>query len=72
MVLPIGVAMEIGQKVRVFRLRDRAPQAVIDRLGQTGAIEGYKMVDGSGVGLIVRFEDKFATWFFEDEIKPVQ
>jgi len=30
------------------------------------------MVDGSGVGVIVRFDDKFATWFFEDEIKPVQ
>lgn len=63
--------MEVGQQVRVFRLRDRAPQVVINRLGQTGVIEGYKMVDGSGVGLIVRFEDKFATWFFEDEIKSV-
>lgn len=63
--------MEIGQTVRVRRLRDRAPENVIKRLGQRGIIQGYKMVDGSGVGVVVQFEDKFATWFFEDELEPV-
>jgi hypothetical protein len=62
--------MEIGQKVRVRRLRDRAPQTVINRLGQTGVIQGFRMVDGSGVGIVVTFDDKFSTWFFEDEIEP--
>ncbi len=61
--------MQIGQKVRVRRLRDRAPQPVIEKLGKTGVIQGFKMVDGSGVGVVVQFEDKFATWFFEDEIE---
>jgi len=28
------------------------------------------MVDGSGVGVVVKF-DGFATWFFEDELEPV-
>jgi hypothetical protein len=28
------------------------------------------MTDGSGVGVVVEFADKTATWFFEDEIKP--
>ncbi len=64
--------MEVGQKVRVCRLRDRAPQEVIKRLGQVGVIQEYKMVDGSGVGLVVRFEDKFSTWFFEDELAAAQ
>jgi hypothetical protein len=61
--------MQIGEKVRVRRLRDRAPQPVIAKLGKTGVIQGFKMVDGSGVGIIVQFEDKFATWFFEDELE---
>ena len=28
------------------------------------------MVDGSGVGFWVKFEEKMGTWFFEDEIEP--
>ena len=60
--------MEIGQKVRVSRLRDRSSQEVIDHLGQVGTIQGYKMTDGSGVGVVVKFDDNFSTWFFEDEI----
>ena len=63
--------MEIGQRVLVRRLRDRAPANVVKCLGKTGVIQGYKMVDGSGVGVVVKFEDKFATWFFEDELEPV-
>jgi Protein of unknown function (DUF2862) len=62
--------MEIGQKVRVRRLRDRAPQDVIKQLGKVGVIQGYKMTDGSGVGVVVKFDDKFSTWFFEDELEP--
>lgn len=64
--------MEIGQKVRVRRLRDRSPASVIQRLGQTGMIQAFKMVDGSGVGVVVQFDDKFSTWFFEDELEPLK
>ena len=64
--------MEIGQKVKVFRLRDRVSNAVAQRLGQTGTIADYKITDASGVGLLVKFDDNFATWFFEDELKVVQ
>jgi Protein of unknown function (DUF2862) len=63
--------MEIGQKVRVSRLRDRTSPDVVNRLGQTGTIQAYKMVDGSGVGVVVQFDDKFSTWFFEDELDRV-
>lgn len=62
--------MEVGQKVQVRRLRDRVSNVVIKRLGQIGTIQDFKMTDGSGVGVLVQFEDKFATWFFEDEIEP--
>jgi hypothetical protein len=71
MVCPLsGVAMEIGQKVRVRRLRDRTPQEIVQRLGKTGVIRDFKMVDGSGVGVVVKFDDNFSTWFFEDELEP--
>jgi len=63
--------MQVGQKVRLQRLRDRASQEIINHLGQTGTIQGFKMTDGSGVGVVVKFEDNFSTWFFEDELEPV-
>lgn len=64
--------MEIGQKVKVYRLRDRVNRKIVDKLGKVGTIKDFRMTDGSGVGVIVQFEDKSATWFFEDEIKPAQ
>lgn len=42
--------MEIGQKVKVFRLRDRVPNQIVDKLGKVGIIKDFKMTDGSGVG----------------------
>lgn len=61
--------MEIGQKVRVFRLRDRVSEVIVKKLGQTGTIRDFKMTDGSGVGVLVQFDDQSATWFFEDEVQ---
>jgi hypothetical protein len=66
----IAMALEIGQKVKVARLRDRVSPDVAGRLGKSGTISDFKMVDGSGVGVVVEFEDKYATWFFEDELSP--
>ena len=64
--------MEIGQKVKVYRLRDRVSAAVVSKLGKVGTIKGYKMTDGSGVGIVVQFDDNSSTWFFEDELKPAE
>ena len=64
--------MEIGQKVKVFRLRDRVSPPVVKRLGQIGIIQGFRMTDASGVGVVVKFEDNFSTWFFEDELRVEQ
>ena len=64
--------MEIGQKVKVCRLRDRVSSDLANKLGKVGIIKDYKMTDGSGVGVIVEFEDNSSTWFFEDELKLAQ
>ena len=63
--------MEIGQKVKVFRIKDRVNRDVAGTLGKVGTVKDYKMTDGSGIGVVVQFEDRSATWFFEDEIKPI-
>lgn len=63
--------MEIGQQVKVCRLRDRVSPPIIKRLGQVGTVQGFKMLDGSNVGIVVQFEDNFATWFFEDELRTM-
>ncbi len=64
--------MEIGQKVKVYRLRDRVSSPIVKRLGQVGTIQGFKMTDSSGVGVVVKFDDNFTTWFFEEELKLAQ
>ena len=66
------MALEIGQQVKVLRLRDRVSQDVVSRLGKAGVVRQFKMVDGSGVGVVVEFDDNYSTWFFEDELSPVQ
>ncbi|NJK75425.1 MAG: DUF2862 domain-containing protein [Oscillatoriales cyanobacterium RU_3_3] len=66
------MAIEVGQKVKVRRLRDRIPADMVGKLkvNPVGTVDGFRMVDGSGVGVVVKF-DGFATWFFEDELEPV-
>ncbi len=66
------MALEIGQKVKVSRLRDRVSKDVAAYLGKRGVISNFKMVDGSGVGVVVEFEDRYTTWFFEDELSAIQ
>ena len=66
------MALEIGQQVKVLRLRDRVSSDVADRLGKTGVVREFKMVDGSGVGAVVEFDSNYSAWFFEDELSPVQ
>ena len=62
--------MEVGQNVKLVRLRDRVSSSIAGKLGKTGVITGYKVLDG-GVGVIVKFDDNTSTWFFEDEVKAV-
>lgn len=66
------MTLEIGQKVKVFRLRDRVSKEIAGRLGKSGVVRQFRMVDGSGVGVVVEFDDNYSTWFFEDELAPVQ
>jgi hypothetical protein len=64
--------MDVGQKVRVCRIRDRVPNEVAAKLGQVGTVKEFKMTDGSGIGAKVVFADNSGTWFFDDELEVVQ
>ncbi len=65
--------MEIGQKVKIREPKQgKVSSAVRERLGQTGIITGFKMVDGSGIGVVVKFDENFATWFFQEEVEVVR
>jgi hypothetical protein len=63
--------MDIGQQVKVYRLRDRVSAGIVSKLGKVGTVKEFKMTDGSGVGVVVKFDDGSSTWFFEDEVKVV-
>lgn len=62
--------MEIGQKVQVYRLRDRVEKDIADKLGKVGTIKDFRVTDGSGIGAFVSFDDATTAWFFGDEIRP--
>lgn len=61
--------MKLGQKVRVCQIRDRFSSALNDKVGEMGTIQEFKMTDGSGIGVVVAFNDKTSSWFFEEELE---
>lgn len=65
--------MEVGQKVRICRLKEKVAPEIIKKAqeGQQGVIKSFKMTDGSGIGVFVEFPDATTNWFFEDEVEVV-
>ena len=63
-------AISIGTKVRVTRVRDRIPAGLVAALkaDPIGTVTGYRMTDGTGVGVVVELADGTTSWFFDDEI----
>ena len=63
--------MKIGQQVKVCRVRDRIANDMVESIKKqpVGKIQGFKMVDGSGVWVVVAFDSGLKTWFFPDEIE---
>jgi hypothetical protein len=56
--------------VKVTRVRDRIPAEMVEllRADASGVVCGFKMTDGSGVGVVVELSDGSTGWFFDDEI----
>lgn len=64
--------VQIGTRVKITRVRDRIPAEMVEllRSDATGSVLGFKMTDGSGVGVVVKLSDGSSGWFFDDEIAP--
>ncbi|MCF8133409.1 MAG: DUF2862 domain-containing protein [Cyanobacteriota bacterium] len=63
-------SVTVGSKVKITRVRDRIPAAMVQLLlrDASGTVKGFKMTDGSGVGVVVELSDGSSGWFFPDEI----
>ncbi|KPQ34391.1 MAG: Protein of unknown function (DUF2862) [Phormidesmis priestleyi Ana] len=65
--------LEIGQRVQVYRMRDRVAKSLASRLGKTGVVKNLKILDGMNIGALIEFDaDEYTTWFFEDELRAVE
>ena len=54
-------------------MRDRVAKDIAARLGKTATVKDFKVLDGMNIGALVTFEaDNFTTWFFEDELRPIE
>ncbi len=62
---------KIGAKIKIDpeKLRDRLPENLREKINSDprGIVIDYKMTDGGGVGVIVKFSDGSTSWFFEEE-----
>ena len=45
-----------------------AARQLLGMKGASGTVKGFKMTDGSGVGVVVELSDGSSGWFFPDEI----
>ena len=65
-----SAAITVGTRVTITRVRDRIPADLVKLLltNPTGSVTGFKMTDGSGVGVQVQLDGGGQRWFFEDEI----
>ena len=57
-------------KIELEKVRDRIPGKLIKKLTNDprGTVLDYKMTDGGGVGVVVKFTDGSKSWFFENEL----
>ena len=62
--------INIGSEVRVTRVRDRIPTALVELLQKdpSGKVVDFRTVDGKGIGVVVELSNGSTCWFFEDEI----
>ena len=60
--------IRVGDKVKIATLADRGQAQYEDRVGSVGTVEGNRIIDGSTIGYLVKFEDGVVGWFYEKEL----
>jgi hypothetical protein len=61
--------IQAGDKVRIRTLQDRGQEPMTARVGHEAVVLARRVVDGSGVGYIVKFSDQTTGWFFGEELE---
>ncbi len=65
----MSTLIKAGDKVRIRSIMERGQSETNARAGQLGTVLTRRVVDGSGVGYVVEFEDGSTQWFFEKELE---
>jgi len=64
---------KIGSKIKINinKVKDRLPSKLIDLISSNprAITTGYKMTDGRGIGVTVKFQNGEENWFFPEEIE---
>ena len=64
---------KIGSKIKINinKVKDRLPSKLIDLISSNSRAitTGYKMTDGRGIGVTVKFQNGEENWFFPEEIE---
>jgi len=59
-----------GSKVRILRIQDGLGGGrTIQKVGEVGLVQDYKIGDGMKLAYIVEFKDGVRSWFFADEVE---
>lgn len=65
----MSTLIKIGDKVRIRSIKERGQEETSSRTGKLATVVARRIVDGSGVGYVVEFEDGTTNWFFEKELE---
>lgn len=65
----MGMLLKPGDTVQLRTIKERGQNELEAKKGRAVTILARRVVDGSGPGYIVQFEDKTTRWFFEDELQ---
>jgi len=57
-------------KVNLGKSKDRLTKEIIDTINDSsvGKINGFRITDGKGIGVVLQLSNGKEQWFFEDEI----
>ena len=68
--------IQLGSDVTIdiTRIEDRIPKSLKAQIENdpVGKIIDYKMTDGTGIGLIIKFKNGKESWFFEEELSELR
>ncbi len=64
---------KIGSKIKINinKVKDRLPGKLIEEISSNpkAVITGYKMTDGSNIGITAKLQNGQQNWFFPEEIE---